>query len=266
MEHTVETPRPRVENHQMKVKLLFLCLLVGLIFSASAQQAQPQPKSQEELDALMAIQSAASADQRVMLATKFLKDYPKTEFKEFGNYMLMLSYQQLNDFENMLLFGERTLEENPDNVGTLLQLAFAIPNRTREFDLDKDEKLARAEDYAKRALTLVPNMEKPNPNVPDEEWLTSKRDFMSQGNESIGLVAMKRADYPVAEEMLRKALTLAVKQSGSTMYYLADALHQQGKKDEALGMIDQSIAAGGVPLGEGSNLADALKKEIQAGG
>ncbi len=100
----------------MQAKFLSLCLLVALAVTAPAQQAQPQPKSQEELDALMAIQGAASPDQRVMLASKFLKDFPKTEFKEFGNYMMMLSYQQLNDFQNMLIYGERTLKENPDNV------------------------------------------------------------------------------------------------------------------------------------------------------
>ncbi len=250
----------------MNTKILTFCLLVGLAVSGVAQEAAgPEPKSQEELDALMAVQSSTTAEDRITTATKFLGDFPETEFKEFGNYMLMLSYQQTNDFENMLLYGERTLELNADNVGTLLQLAFAIPTRTREFDLDKNEKLAKAEDFGKRALTLIPNMQKMDPSLTDEAWLMTKKDFMSQGNESLGMIALKRKDFPLAEEMLQKALTLAGEQTGPTFYYLAESLHGQGKKDEAMNAIDKSIAAGGLPIGDGSNLADELKQKIAAG-
>jgi len=250
----------------MNTKILTICLLVGLAVSGVAQEAAgPQPKSQEELDALMAVQSATTAEARIAAATTFLADFPDTDFKEFGNYMLMLSYQQANDFENMLLYGERTLEQNPDNVGTLLQLAFAIPTRTREFDLDKNEKLAKAEDFGKKALSLIPNMVKMDPNMTDEAWLMTKKDFMSQGNESLGMIALKRKDFPLAEEMLKKALTLAGEQSGPTFYYLAESLHGQGKKDEAMGVIEKSIAAGGLPMGDGTNLADDLKQKIAAG-
>ena len=61
----------------------------------------------------------------------------------------------------MLLYGENTLELNPDNIDTLVSLSYAIPARTGEFDLDKDEKLAKAEDYAKRALLAIPHSGKP---------------------------------------------------------------------------------------------------------
>src|SRR5690606_29059703 len=98
----------------------------------------------------------------------------------------------LNDFENMMIYGEETLKHNPDNIGVLLQLSYAIPTRTREFDLDKEEKLNKAEDFAKRAVTLVPNQEKPNPNLSDDEWLLAKKDFMSQAHISLGLIELKR--------------------------------------------------------------------------
>ena len=135
----------------------------------------------------------------------------------------------------------------------------------REFDLDKNEKLAKAEDFGKRALTLIPNMQKMDPSLTDEAWLMTKKDFMSQGNESLGMIALKRKDFPLAEEMLQKALTLAGEQTGPTFYYLAESLHGQGKKDEAMNAIDKSIAAGGLPIGDGSNLADELKQKIAAG-
>ena len=229
---------------------------------ASAQG--PQPKSQEEFDAIVAIQSAEDPAARAEAAKQLLLTFKDTEFKEMANYMLMVSYQQLDDFENMMLYGERTLEINPDNPGVLLQLAYAIPTRTRQFDLDKEEKLTKAEDFATRALTLVPNMEKLNPNVTDEDWLIVKKDFMSQGNEALGIIAAKRANYDQAVDFLTKAIGLQPQPSPMTHYHLAEAYMKAGKKAEATTSIDQAITLSGVPLGSGADAAQNLKKEIDA--
>lgn len=241
--------------------LVALTLVGGLLAQGAgtpAQQAGPQTKSQEELDAVLAIQNATDPQVRVDAAQNLLKNFPKSEFVEMANYMAMLSYQQLNDFENMMIFGEKTLESNPDNVGVLISLAYAIPTRTREFDLDKDEKLAKAEDFAKRSLTLIPNMPKLDPNVPDEQWLMAKKDFMAQANESLGLVAVKRGEHAEAEILLKKALNLAAEQDAQTLYNLALALKGQDKRDEALDVVNKSIAAGGV-----GDHAQRLKTELE---
>jgi tetratricopeptide (TPR) repeat protein len=225
--------------------------------------AGQQPKSQEEVDALMALQNAQTPDERIAAADKLLTDFKDTEFKEFANYVLMLAYQQKNDFENMLLYGEQTLSINPDNAGTLISLANAIPMRTREFDLDKDEKLAKAEDFAKRALMLIPNLNKPNPDMPDDQWLMAKKDFMASGYESLGLVAMKRKSFPAAEENFRKSLEISAEQTAANFFYLGQALKEQGKNDEAINALDQAIAKGDFRLGDGRPAAATLKTEIQ---
>ena len=237
-------------------------LALALALALPAQQAGPQPKSQKELDAILAVQNAQDPNARIDAANKLLTGFKDTEFKEFANYMMMLSNQQLNDFENMLLYGEETLKHNPDNVGVLLQLSFAIPTRTREFDLDKDEKLNKAEDFAKRAIVLVPNLEKMNPDMADDEWLLTKKDFMAQAHESIGLVELKRENYDAAVESFTRALNMAANQTGETFYNLAMAYHKAGKKTEAMGAIDKSISNGGMPLANGQDAAQMLKQEI----
>jgi tetratricopeptide (TPR) repeat protein len=163
----------------------------------------------------------------------------------------------------MLLYGERTLSINPDSAGTLISLANAIPMRTREFDLDKDEKLAKAEDFAKRALTLIPNLSKPNPDMPDDQWLMAKKDFMASAYESLGLVAMKRKTFPAAEENFRKSLEITAEQTAATFFYLGQSLKEQGKKDEAVAALDQAIARGDFKMGDGRPAAATLKAEIQ---
>jgi tetratricopeptide (TPR) repeat protein len=243
----------------MKVFVALAALAVILTQPLASQQ----PKSKEEYEALVAMQNAQAPDDRIAAAQKLLTDFKDTDFKEFANYVLMLAYQQKNDFENMLLYGERTLEINSDNVGTLISLANAIPMRTREFDLDKDEKLAKAEDFAKRALVLIPNLAKPNPDMPDDQWLMAKKDFMASAHESLGLVAMKRKSFPTAEENFRKSLEVGAEQTATAFFYLAQALKEQGKKDDAINALDQAIARGDFQLGDGRPAAATLKAEIQ---
>ncbi len=244
----------------MMKRILGAAIVLALCAPIFAQQ--PQAKTQKELDALFEIESATDPDVRIGAIHTLLTNFKDTEFKEFANLMMMLSYQQKDDFEMMVLYGERTLELNPDNIDTLVSLSYAIPARTGEFDLDKDEKLAKAEDFAKRALLAIPTLENPNPDVTADDWLIAKKDFMSQSHDSLGLVALKRKDYQAAEKSLRQSLQVASRQSASTFYHLASALQEQGKNDEALTMADKSIAAGGVMAGGGQDLAKVLKAQL----
>ena len=244
----------------MTKRILGVAIVLALCAPIFAQQ--PQAKSPEELDALMGIESATDPDLRIGAIHTLLTNFKDTEFKEFANFMMMLSYQQKDEFEMMMLYGERTLELNPDNIETLVSLSYAIPARTGEFDLDKDEKLAKAEDFAKRALLAIPTLENPNPDVSADEWLITKKDIMSQVHDSLGLVALKRKDYEAAEKSLRQSLRVASTQGASTFYHLGAVLKELGKNDEALEMADKSIVAGGVMSGSGQDLAKVLKAQL----
>ena len=217
---------------------------------AQAPQKQPQPKSQKEVEAIMAIQNATDADGRIKAAENLITQFADTEFKEFALQMKTLSYQQKNDFENMVIAGERTLEVNPDNVVVLITLAQAIPQRTREHDLDKEEKLGKAEKFAKKAQMLIPNLAKFNPTITDEQWIEYKKGAMSQAHEAQGMVAFTRKDFAAAEQSLKAAADVSPQPDATTLYRLAMVYSAQTKYDEALATLDKSIAAGGVKVGD----------------
>lgn len=232
---------------------------------AMSLAAQPQFKTQEEYDGFIAIQTAASLDERIAAGTAFMASFPESDAKGLAAYILMLSYQGKNDFENMLIYGDQTLASTEDpgvTVGVLISLSNAIPNRTREFDLDKEEKLSKAGDYAKRAITMIPVLQKTDPNMTDEDWLATKKDFMSQCHESLGLVALKRKDFAAAEESLRKSMDLSAEPPPATLYNLGLALQKQSKNDEAGNIIDRCIIAGGYKLGDGTDLCSNLKAQM----
>ncbi len=241
-------------------------IAILVVATATALAAQmPQFKSQEEVDAFMALQSAATADARAEAGSSFIATFPNSDALSLAAYLVMLSHQQLNDFENMLLYGEMVLEHDPApsvKVGTLISLASAIPTRTREFDLDKEEKLAKAEDYAKQAMALIPTIAKMDPNMSDDEWLQTKMEFMSQCHEAVGSVAIKREDYEAAEASMRKALDMTPSPQPITMYQLATALSKLGRNDEATNLADRCTAGGGFPAPGPEDLCAKLKAEM----
>ena len=238
-------------------QLLTFVLACGAVLHAQ----QPQFKSQEELDSFMKVQTAATVPDRASAGAAFVASYPQSEAVGLASYITMLSYQQMNDFENMLLYGDMVLQTDPApgiKVGTLISLANAIPTRTQKYDLDKEEKLSRAEDYAKEAMILIPTLVKMDPNMGDDEWLATKMEFMSQCHEAVGTASLKREDFAAAVTALEKALDMAPNPVPFTMYNLATALKGLGKTEEAGAMADRCIAAGGVPSG-GQELCAALK-------
>jgi len=276
-----------------------LCILLMVMLAAPLMaQDGPRPKTQEEADAINACAGAPDMESRLELCQKFLNDHAKSDFREmalwlacttapqipvggiqhcenliieFKNtehkqgalYLTMLGYQQSNDFEGMLTYGELVLEENPEHWGALLALAYVLPLRTREHDLDKEEKLAQAEAYAKRALDVVPRTPNPNPEaITDDDWLLQKKDLMAEIHKALGAIAMKREDWPGAEASYRQSLQMANQQTGEHFYQVAKALKEQGKGDEAVAMLDQSIARGGFKMPNGRDAAAILKAEI----
>ena len=242
-----------------------LMAFATLVCVAGLYAQMPQFKSQEEIDAFILVQSAPSEDQRASAGADFIAKFPKSEAVGLASYMTMLAYQQLNDFDNMLLYGELVLSTDPVpnvKVGTLISLASAIPARTREFDLDKDEKLNKAEDFAKQAMNLIPTIQKMDPNMDDDAWLSTKMEFMSQCHEAVGSVMLKRQDYPAAEASMRKALDLTPDPQPFTLYQMATALNKQGKNEEAGGLLDRCTAGGGFPAPGPSDLCAQLKRSL----
>ena len=244
----------------------FLTLaLAACLCAAGLLAQQPNFKSQEEIEAFIAVQNAATVQERASAGAAFMAAYPDSEAAGLAAYMAMLSYQQLNDFENMLLYGDMVLMNNPApgvEAGTLISLAGAIPTRTREFDLDKEEKLAKAEDYAKKAMGLIPTLAKMDPNMTDDEWLATRKEFMSQCHEALGSVAMKREDFAGAEGSFRQSLEMSANPVPFTVYNLAVALSKQGKKEEASQQADQCSALGGFLDGAGNDLCAELKQGL----
>lgn len=227
------------------MKKFLLSIGVLLISLPLAAQKQPQPKSQKEVDALMAIQNAQDPDSRIAAVENLLAKFADTEFKGFALYIATVSAQQKNDFEKLMLYGERTLEADPKNYATMLVMSSAIAMRTREHDLDKEEKLARAEKLAKDAGEALKTAPKPNPQLTDEQWAAAKKDFEAQMYESLGIAASGRKKYDDAIASFKSSVDL--NGDPATMVRLGSTYNLAGKYDDAIATFDKVMAIADAP-------------------
>jgi len=214
-------------------------LIAGLLFG---QVKQPKLKSKKEQDAVMAIFNAPDAAGKIKAVDELLVSFADTEFKAIALQIAAMSAAEVNDFEKMVIYAERTLEADPHNYEAMLLLASGIANRTREFDLDKEEKLGRAEKFADGAIEAIKTAEKPNPNVTDEQWAAAKKDYTARALEAKGLVSMARKKFDDAIASFKTSIETASSPDPATKVRLAAAYNNAGKYDDAIATIDQLTA------------------------
>jgi len=243
-------------NHRVAVLIVAALALVALTWAQQAQPAppakpaesaqpvakQPQPKSKAEAEAVMAIFNAPDIDTRIKAVEELLTKFADSEFKVVALQVAAATYQQKNDFENMVIYSERTLEADRGNYAAMLMLAAGIAQRTREFDLDREEKLARVEKYARGAQEALKTAVKPNPNLTDDQWEAAKKDFDAQAHEALALGAMARKKYDVAIAEFKTALEVGSSPDPATMVRLGAVYNMAAQYDNAVALLDKVMA------------------------
>lgn len=207
--------------------------VLALAVSLTALMAQ-KPKSQKEVDALMAIQNAATPEARVAAVDNLITKFADTEFKPFALYLGAFSYQQMGQAEKAIVYAERTLEADPKHYQAMLMLAELTVQRTGEHDLDREDKLTRAAKYATDAEAAIAAAQKPNPQMTDEQWAGAKKDLMAQAHQSLGMVALARKKSDDAIKEFKAAIESASQPEPAFEVRLAQAYVSGGKNDEAI--------------------------------
>lgn len=252
----------------LTASLLTAFLAASLAFAQTANPKPPQPKSQKELEAVQAIFQAPDPDARIAAAKELVTKFAETDFKATAFYIGAFSYQQKGDLENAIVWAEQAVEADPKFYAAQLMIANALALRTKEFDLDREEKLGRAEKLAKEAIATINTAAKPRPDITDEQWEAARKDFIAQGHEALGIAALVRKKYDVCASELSTAASLASQQDASLMVRLANCQLQSGKPDDALALLDKVLndpnVAGQIKSVAAQLKVDANKKKAEA--
>src|ERR1051325_8189416 len=214
-------------------------LALAIVSSAAGQKV----KSKGEGEALQAVFKTTTADERIKEAQGVLIKYADTEFKPLLLLTIAQAYQMKGDSDNTIVYAERVLKEgDPKSFEAMLMLAETYAQRTREFDLDKEEKLGKADKYANDALEALKTATKPNPQMPDDQWNELKKESMARAHQALGLSAMVRKKWDVAISEFKAAVDGSAKPDPATQVRLASAYDAAGKYDDALAILDKLMA------------------------
>lgn len=207
----------------------------GAAAAPAGQPKGPAPKSQAELTALQAMFGAqGNPDNMITTAEALLTKFADTDFKDTALFFEATAYQQKGDTEKAQIFAERAVDANPKNFQASLMLAQSIAQHTRENDLDKEEKLAKAEKYANMTIASLKDAPKPNPQITDQQWDDAKKDLTAQSHDVLGMADLTRKKYDGAVTEFKSAIDGAAHPEPASKVRLASAYQNMGKYDESI--------------------------------
>ena len=214
----------------------------------TGQQKGPVAKSKGEQDAVVAMFNAQSnPDQMIAAAENLLTKYADTEFQDTALFFEANAYQRKGDADKAQVYAERALAANPKNFQASLMLAESIAQRTRENDLDKEDRLARAEKYANDTIATLNVAEKPNPQMTDQQWGDIKKDLIAQTHDALGMSAMMRKKYDVAINEFKMSVEGAAHPEPAYQVRLASAYSSAGQYDDAIKLAEKVMGEADIP-------------------
>ena len=230
----------------------------AMTIGVGALSAQ-KPKSPKEVQAIQAVQAAQTVDDRIKAIENVLTNFADTEFKVVLLQMALQGEQQKGDYAQTVFYAQRLLDADPKNAVAMVTLAGETARHTREFDLDKDEKLAKVDKWAKDGVEAAKTIPKPRPDFPDDQLELMRKDTQAQGYEAMGMAASLRKKYDDAIADFKQAISISA--SPETYIRLGQAYEDAGKLDDASEAFDKALNAPNV-LPQVKSIAQTKKQEV----
>jgi tetratricopeptide (TPR) repeat protein len=200
-------------------------------------QAKTQPEFQAYKDAVALTDAAAAEKAADDFATKF----PDSELRTVLYKSTMQKYQQANNGDKMMDMAHKVLTFDADDPEALLGIAQVLAERTRDTDLDKDQRLAEAKKDAERAVATI-DTDVPTAGVAPDKLEAYKGFLRSEAEAVLGTLAFNAKNWPEAETDLRKSIDAFPQQPDAiAIFRLAVSLDMQNKLPEAMKFVDQAV-------------------------
>jgi tetratricopeptide (TPR) repeat protein len=231
--------------------------------TAPAQPAgkrPPQAKTQPEFDAYKA--AVANTDPAAMekAADDFAAKFPDSELRVLLYRAAMHAYQTSNKADQMMEMGRKVLKLDPDDPEASVGVAQVLAERTRETDLDKDQRLEEGSKLAQHALETTDTDVAFPPGTPQDKMDEYKGFLRSTAYYVLGTIEYTREKYANAEGYFRKSIDALPSQPDPlAVLRLALSLDKQEKYPEALKFANQAVQL--TESNQGSALAGLSRNE-----
>lgn len=225
--------------------------------AAPAGKRPPQAKTQPEFDAYKAAAALTDPAAQEKAANDFATKFPDSELRPLLYKSVMHAYQGANNADKMREMAEKILTYDPDDPEALLGVSQVLAERTRDTDLDRDQKLAEAVKDAQRALVTI-DTDVPTSGYPPEQLAAFKGFVRSEAYAILGTIDFNKKAWTEAEGNLRKSIEAFPQQVDPiAVFRLSVSLDMQNKYPEAMKYANQAVEL----TKEGTNAGDAARKE-----
>jgi tetratricopeptide (TPR) repeat protein len=163
----------------------------------------------EELAAVKAFQEMPNTDvpKKIAAGEEFLKKYPDSQYRPMVYSALTLEYIQSGNTEKAFEVGDKEVTLKPDDVQTLAVLGQTIPRAMSANTPEPEKRLAKAEDYSKRAIEVTPTIAKPE-GMADQNFVAAKNSTLAMAHSGLGLVYFRRGKFNEAIPELEQSVKI----------------------------------------------------------
>lgn len=228
---------------------------------AAAQPAGkplPQAKTQEEFQAYQQAATKTDPAEAEAAADDFAAKFKDSEIRGVLYHRVLQLYQSANNAEKAIEIGRKILAINPNDPIANVMVATFIAERTRETDLDKDQRVAEAQKDAKKALETVDTEFMTAPGTPPERVEAAKAMIKSMAYAALGASEAANSNYAAAENYFKQAVSIPSAQPDAVMWLqYALVLDKAKKYPEALTIANKAFDASPA----GSPVQNLVKQE-----
>ena len=194
----------------------------------------------EAYNAMVMAQQQNNPDAVIAGAENLLTKYADTQFKDIALSLEADAYRQKGDWEKAEIFAGRALEANPKNYQAALTAGEVLVQHTRDTDLDRDDKLSKADKYLNQAIENIKAAAKPNQQVTDAQWADFQKGIEGQAISDLGLAALAAKKWDEAIDDFKKAEDTDAQPA--YLVRLASAYQSAGKYDDSIATCDKVLA------------------------
>jgi len=210
--------------------------------AAPAGKRPPQAKTQPEFDAYKAAAANTDAAALEKASDDFATKFPDSELRVLLYKNTMRIYQSANNAEKTEAMGRKVLSFDADDPEALVIVAEVIAERTRDSDIDKDQRYGEAISMAQKATQTVDTDINVPAGTPQDKIDAYKSLLRSNAYSILGTIEFKKENYAGAQENLQKSIDAFPSNPDSVVILrLALALDKQGKYPEALKVANRAV-------------------------
>ena len=197
--------------------------------------AAPPPVSAEEDAAMKAFRDAPLTDvaKKDQMGEAFVLKYPQSRYRVEVYSWLVKGYYGNGEIDKMEAAGEKELALQPDDATTLAILGQTLPRAMNASTPEPLKRLMKAEQYSKKALELIPVLQKPA-GLTDEQFIVAKNQTSALAYSGLGLVAYRRGKYEEAIPSLEQSVKLDPSPDPVNYYLLGIANEKGSHFDDAI--------------------------------